>query len=291
MSHMYDIFPYAARLPKPVKFLSDLGIPDSGAVLILAIVLPVLVAAAVFVCLRRAAFPRKFAVFFSSMLIFVLTSVFILSDLKNFVSSLGLDVSELPADLFDTTGLLAASALGVVFFGVNSLICSNGITKRKGRIALLLSTLFFFLTESSLLLSLFSSESSGSESVLAFSFSARNSGRTLEIGLDLLSLIILTLYLVAGFLCFTANKSRSEITEDNRILFRKLSTDRSSVFGCEKNCASCQFGTVLTDSNEVLCEKKGITRTGQKCHLYIYDPLKRLDAVSAAAEDKRSDGG
>lgn len=40
-------------------------------------------------------------------------------------------------------------------------------------------------------------------------------------------------------------------------------------------CEYCVFGNPSSYSNEVICEKRGITHVADSCRKYKYDPLKR----------------
>lgn len=44
----------------------------------------------------------------------------------------------------------------------------------------------------------------------------------------------------------------------------------------EPKCCYCKFGQMAPNNNNVLCIKKGIMNTDDKCRKYIYDPLKRV---------------
>ena len=256
--------------------LRDLGLSDQAAVLLTAVILPLLTAAAVFICLRRASLARKFSVYFISMLIYVLLTVFIFSDIKGFAASLGADTSGISDGFLDLTGLHAATSVGIVFFGFNTLFCSSGITKPRGRLALLVLTLFFFILDLVFFITLLKPDLNGYESVVAFSFTGKSRTGSFEIGFGIISFLTLFLYIACGFLCFTANKTAAEISEDNRRMFSALSYQKSTVNGVEKNCSNCQYGRKLSDEDKILCPKLGVTRSDQICGSYLYDPLKRL---------------
>ena len=256
--------------------LRDLGLSDQSAVLLTAVILPLLTAAAVFICLRKASLARKFSVYFISMLIYVLMAVFIFSDIKGFAASLGAVTSGISDCFLDLTGLHAATSVGIVFFGFNTLFCSSGITKPRGRIALLVLTLFFFLFDLVLFITLLKPDLNGYDSVVAFSFSGKERNVSFEIGFEIISFITLFLFIACGFLCFTANKTSAEISEDNRRLFNSMSHEKTTVKGVEKNCSNCQYGRKLSDEGKILCPKLGVTNSDQICGSYLYDPLKRL---------------
>ena len=218
--------------------LRDLGLSDQAAVLLTAVILPLLTAAAVFICLRRASLARKFSVYFISMLIYVLLTVFIFSDIKGFAASLGADTSGISDGFLDLTGLHAATSVGIVFFGFNTIFCSSGITKPRGRLALLVLTLFFFILDLVFFITLLKPDLNGYESVVAFSFTGKSRTGSFEIGFGIISFLTLFLYIACGFLCFTANKTAAEISEDNRRMFSALSYQKSTVNGVEKNSSS-----------------------------------------------------
>ncbi len=41
-------------------------------------------------------------------------------------------------------------------------------------------------------------------------------------------------------------------------------------------CRYCSHGTVLSYSNEIICERRGVTAPSDFCRHYSYDPLKRI---------------
>ena len=46
----------------------------------------------------------------------------------------------------------------------------------------------------------------------------------------------------------------------------------------EKYCAYCEHSTPTYDSENFLCDKKGIVLGGYKCRKFKYDPQKRTPA-------------
>lgn len=51
----------------------------------------------------------------------------------------------------------------------------------------------------------------------------------------------------------------------------------------ERACAYCAHGTVLEDG-QVLCMKKGIRSTDDKCRKFKYDPCKRIPSKARAVD-------
>lgn len=51
----------------------------------------------------------------------------------------------------------------------------------------------------------------------------------------------------------------------------------------ERSCAYCIYGAVLED-DQVLCAKKGMRTTQDKCRKFKYDPCKRVPAKAKAMD-------
>lgn len=49
----------------------------------------------------------------------------------------------------------------------------------------------------------------------------------------------------------------------------------------EPKCQYCLSGTAVTDSDTVLCPKKGVLDKNDSCRKFIYDPLKRIPQQAA----------
>lgn len=44
----------------------------------------------------------------------------------------------------------------------------------------------------------------------------------------------------------------------------------------EPSCSYCKFGKLSSDSNKILCNKKGIVELSDSCKKFKYEPLKRI---------------
>jgi len=55
-----------------------------------------------------------------------------------------------------------------------------------------------------------------------------------------------------------------------------------------RSCDYCQFGTKL-EENAVLCSKKGLKTTQDKCRKFKYDPCKRIPAKAKAMDFSKFD--
>ena len=47
----------------------------------------------------------------------------------------------------------------------------------------------------------------------------------------------------------------------------------------EKYCKYCEKARSLSDSERMLCSKKGVVSAGYVCRLFRYDPLKRTPKI------------
>lgn len=56
----------------------------------------------------------------------------------------------------------------------------------------------------------------------------------------------------------------------------------------ERSCAYCIYGALLED-NQVLCSKKGIRSSDQKCRKFKYDPCKRIPRKAKALDFSQYD--
>lgn len=54
----------------------------------------------------------------------------------------------------------------------------------------------------------------------------------------------------------------------------------------ERSCAYCAWGTRLEDGS-ILCSKKGLRATEDKCRRFRYDPLKRVPVKPKALDFSR----
>lgn len=56
----------------------------------------------------------------------------------------------------------------------------------------------------------------------------------------------------------------------------------------ERSCAYCQYGAKL-DEETVLCAKKGMKTTDDKCRKFKYDPCKRVPVKAKALDFSKYD--
>ena len=56
----------------------------------------------------------------------------------------------------------------------------------------------------------------------------------------------------------------------------------------ERSCSYCQFAAILEDG-QVLCSKKGIRKTEDKCRKFKYDPFKRIPLKAKAMDFSKYD--
>ncbi len=56
----------------------------------------------------------------------------------------------------------------------------------------------------------------------------------------------------------------------------------------ERSCAYCTHGTRLED-DQVLCAKKGMRTTEDKCRKFKYDPCKRIPAKGKSMDFSKYD--
>lgn len=54
----------------------------------------------------------------------------------------------------------------------------------------------------------------------------------------------------------------------------------------KKSCAYCIFGTHLEDG-QILCAKKGLRTTDEKCIKFKYDPCKRIPLKAKALDFRK----
>lgn len=56
----------------------------------------------------------------------------------------------------------------------------------------------------------------------------------------------------------------------------------------ERSCAYCLYGAQLEDG-QILCSKKGLKTTGDKCWRFKYDPCKRIPLKAKALDFSKYD--
>lgn len=54
-----------------------------------------------------------------------------------------------------------------------------------------------------------------------------------------------------------------------------------------RSCATCMYGQASVFEEESLCAKRGVTKRGDSCRRYRYDPLKRIPQKKKLADDYR----
>jgi len=263
----------------------------SDLMLILSVALPVITAIAVFLFLRHASVKRKFIMYFSTMLIFIASTLFVFSDLSGFISLFGIRLDGMSADFLGLLGLITTVIFGGFLFGIDLLVCSNGIMKKPGRIFGLVITLLFFVAQSLILFYLLASKSAGAGTCISIDYIGKaGQAASLDIGFDLISVAGLVLYVILMFFSFIENKTRTEIRDDDIEELERLSmgNTRDAVAGCEKCCAVCEYAQKLSGfENKVLCDKKGVTSAEYRCRSFVYDPMKRpVSKATNSSEEK-----
>ncbi|MCQ2428377.1 MAG: hypothetical protein MJ137_08295 [Clostridia bacterium] len=276
------------------------GLSLTDITLIISALVPVITALIVFLLCIHAMLKRKFISYFASMLSYIALTLFVFSDIRGFFALLGKNIGGLSDGFLALTGLIAASALGVVLMGLDALVCSSGITKAPGRIIMTVSTVLFTAVNMVLLFSLMFSDSIGSHSSVDIEIVKKeNETVILSFGFDFLSASVLALHSVITVFSFLFNKNHKELREENQKLFESLATEAAaddntpaekklaSGAADEKCCAVCQYALPLTGiEGKVLCERKGVTSAGYRCGRFVYDPLKR---PVAAADNTQKD--
>jgi hypothetical protein len=112
----------------------------------------------------------------------------------------------------------------------------------------------------------------------------------LDSGIEILSLAVLTLFLIVYFLSFIPQKSADEIFKEElehkrraalaagekHINGNKSSHSCTDADECIKCCECCEHATALkSDRTKMVCDRFGVVSATHKCRKFLYDPLKR----------------
>lgn len=277
----------ARGIPSP----AELSLTYTSLILIVTVAVAACCAAVLFIPLRRAPLRRRLLTYFISMPVFVFLSVFFFSDLGTALAALGAGAAGLSGEFFGYTGLTAACGVGIAYLGSCALICSQGAMKKKGRIAILVTSLLYFALEYILwVAALFAGNVK--RYTLGEVFPALGKVSFLapaaESGLFAFSILLLVLYIVGFLLSFTAvlkdgetdetaprgGKARSNGTETGSV--GKRTAEGAEDFpDSGKCCLTCVRSQKLSvPGGKVLCDRKGVTDAGFCCGRYEYDPLK-----------------
>lgn len=270
--------------------LADTPIPSwSIWTLLASMVFPAVTALAVFVFLRRAPASRKLLCYFISLPVFLAPSLFLFSSPGGpYYPLIGEQASSIPA----VCGFLSCTALGTAYLAVNVIICSAGVMKLSGRTACAVLSMFFFFSQTLLLLR--SLELSGTRIVMKDVFppvSGLPSSLAYfsECSPDVPAVILAILFFISVFLCFFANRSRAELAESARKRerdFSRLEAQRRTSPDASR-CSLCVYASELrTDSSKVLCDKRGPVPGLWLCPKFEYDPLKRPVAGKEPPPDR-----
>ena len=270
--------------------------------LLLALFFPLVAAIATFVCLRRARLPRKMLGFFLIIPIFVILIVVFFSDTGSIMTDL---LSSFGIPYPPVIGFLCSVTLGIFCLNLTAMICGAGLFKKRGAIVNAIFSLIFFALEVFITYSTWTKYIALSEAGMlrydggviyikeALSFLDMNfiPGFILESGIEILSLALLAIYLIAYFLTFIALKSPDEIAKEDLERRRRAALMNSGEKKAhtakrahrdeveDENpecCACCEHATALKgDKFKMVCDKCGVVMSTHKCKSFLYDPLKR----------------
>lgn len=262
-------------------FLDSLGLGYQFFTLLLAVVQPLICAAAVFICLRRAVLKSKMLSFVINCIVYeLITLPLFLNIQKSSDFFFGAGYVKIP----DICGYLCALMTGTVLLGFTVLICSNGIMKFRGRLSVCCLTALFgawqgFAAYKCEAISLRGYSGFALFEVLPFTGFLPDI--ISESGTDTVCTVVFGVYTVCIFMCFLANRNPKEVAEFEKKLREEasirrhgLTEDAAAELCC---CANCQYASVLlSDPDSVLCDEKGIVGSTHICRNFIYDPLKRV---------------
>lgn len=268
--------------------------------LVFALFFPILAAIATFVCLRRANTARRLIGFFIIVPIYVALAVVVCGDTGGLVSML------LPClDTYPGIGTLAAISFGIICLNFIGLICGAGILKRRGAITNTVASIIAFGINAFITYSAWAFgdyiHSNGlfryDNHVISVkdAFSSLESlgfipSFILDSGIEILSLAVLTLFLIVYFLSFIPQKSADEIFKEElehkrhaalaagekHINGNKSSHSCTDADECIKCCECCEHATALkSDRTKMVCDRFGVVSATHKCRKFLYDPLKR----------------
>jgi len=259
--------------------------------LIASIAFPAITALAVFVFLRGAPASRKLLCYFISLPVFLAPSLFLFASPGGpYYPLIGEQASMIP----QVCGFLTCMALGTAYLALNVIICSAGVMKLAGRTACAVLSMFFFFSQTLLLLR--SLELQGPRIAMKEVFPATGGlpaslSYFAECSPDALSVMLAALFLISVFLCFFANLSRAELAEAGRRResdLERLEAGRRTSPDASR-CSLCVHASELhTDRSKVLCDKRGPVPGLWVCPKFEYDPLKRpVPGKDSGGEQKK----
>ena len=193
----------ARGIPSP----AELSLTYTSLILIITVAVAACCAAVLFIPLRRAPVRRRLLTYFISMPVFVFLSVFFFSDIGTALAALGVGAAGLSAEFFGYTGITAVCGAGIVYLGFCALLCSHGAMKKKGRTAILVTSLVYFALEYLLwVAALFAGKVERYTLGEVFPAVGKVSflAPAAESGLFAFSILLLVLYITGYLLSFTA---------------------------------------------------------------------------------------
>ena len=250
--------------------------------LICAVFFPAVCAVAVFGALFRADGKRKLTVYFITLPVYFSLTAFVFTDLAHSASIFVPDAGNIFSDV---SGFISALAFGIVYLGINVLICSPGVMKISGRTAAAVMTVIFFTIEALTVVNVIIVSPSGKPapstgSVFPFvSRLPKPFDFLKDLIIDVPAAAIAVLCIVLLFLCFFANKTSAEIRNDDIAALRKSrkKAGKAEEPADKSECSVCRYASHLkTDKRSVLCEYHGIIAPDGFCDRFEYDPLKRI---------------
>ncbi|MGM9642216.1 MAG: hypothetical protein ACI3XI_03290 [Eubacteriales bacterium] len=262
--------------------------------LLCALFFPMLATIATFVCLRRANTSRRYVGFFVIIPIFVALIVVFLSDTGSIMTDL---LASVGLYYPPVVGFMAAITLGIFCLDLIALVCGVGLLKPRGAVTNAIATVIALGAEIFVLYSAWSCRlrfedavNDGfviniGESLPFFSFLPDVIQKS---GVELVSLAILSLYLIVYFLSFIALRSPEQIMKEDLERRRRAALLNSPNSPSAKRhsapeeeelpgvCAYCERATVLKgDRTHMVCDCFGVVSSCHTCRKFLYDPLKR----------------
>lgn len=276
----------ARGIPSP----AELSLTYTSLILIITVAVAACCAAVLFIPLRRAPVRRRLLTYFISMPVFVFLSVFFFSDIGTALAALGVGAAGLSAEFFGYTGLTAVCGAGIVYLGFCALLCSHGAMKKKGRTAILVTSLVYFALEYLLwVAALFAGKVERYTLGEVFPAVGKVSflAPAAESGLFAFSILLLVLYITGYLLSFTAvmkdgetespaaRGGKSRAKSGDAAVAKRRAAEPEDYPDSGKCCLTCVFSRKLSvPGGKVLCDRKGVTDAGFCCGRYEYDPLK-----------------
>lgn len=291
--------------------------------LICAVFFPLVAAVATFLCLSRATAARRTASYFIMLPLFAALSVVFVSDTGNITSDL---LNGFGLSYPGIVSLLIAISLGGFYLSLTALICGAGVLKTRAAVTHTVAALIFLAANVFIIYGTWTAYSSGLSAGLlredggiiyiaeALPF-LKSLGLLptfiLESGAEMLSLLLLLLYLIVYFLAFIPLRSPEEIMrEDLERRRRAALLSKSERFEREERrlrrhsdeddvpdcCANCQYATAMkSDPTKMVCDKYGVVSSSHSCKRHLYDPIKRtarrpqINPLTPTAPDGESD--